>query len=189
MRPISSLTSIQILLGAAFAATVIALIMGSTNATALTTVCGLAIIALILLVVLPSLTNTSRIKLGVTGFEIQRLADAVDRQGKTINEQEERLIEQQKIINDLVTYSLSEDAYNILWRIKNTPEYIYRDDKNVQRWANTLLDHGYIEPVMPGFRLVFDDYMKDRNLVGLAKPTPAGDFMIKLRGKPAFADF
>jgi hypothetical protein len=168
---------------------VIGLVVGLGNPAALTGVCVLSVAALVL-ILLPGISN---IKLSLKGFEIQKLAETVDshektlkQQASTINRQEEQITEQQKIINELVKYSLSEDVYSILWRLRNTKEYKYSDTETVKRWCNTLLDHGYIEPVNRAYTLSFDAYLNQKNLVELAKPAPAGEFMIQLRGKALF---
>jgi hypothetical protein len=106
----------------------------------------------------------------------------------TLKEQElikKEQAEQQENIKKIVIYSLGQFPFEMLLALKYNMEYIYTDGENMRRWANTLLDNGYIEPKTSGGSLEFNPEMNGRNLVDLAKPTPAGDFLISLRQDPS----
>ena len=79
----------------------------------------------------------------VAGIDLRRAVASVE---KDISQHEERLNTQQRLINDLVIYSLAAQPYEVLWRLANTSEYIYKNTENVRRWMNVLLDNGLIEP-------------------------------------------
>jgi hypothetical protein len=115
---------------------------------------------------------------------IQPIQEEVKDQKTKVNQQEKTIQQQQQIINDLVVYSLAAQPYEILWRLANTPQYIYHNTDNVRRWMNVLLDNGFIELKAPGGWLEFNDTMDGKNLVDSSKPTPAGHFLISLRGHP-----
>lgn len=189
--PAFPITRLGYLFATICALSVVGLLFGWGSASALVTVTVVTAGALLLMTVLPQLSS---FKFGPTGVEatvqqiienkITPITNQVEEQKVRVNKQGEVLAEQQKIINDLVVYSLAEQPYEILWRLMHTPEYIYRDTDNMRRWLNTLLDSGYIEPKSPGGWLEFNAQKEGSNLVELAKPTPAGEFLISLRQKP-----
>ncbi len=100
-----------------------------------------------------------------------------------IKVQEQQISDQQDIINKLVIYSLGNPPYILLWDLQNKPLLEYKNDDTFRRWMNVLLDHGYIQPKEQDW-LKFDEELAGKNLVEIAKPTPAGQFLLRLRGTP-----
>jgi len=100
-----------------------------------------------------------------------------------VKEQEQRIEEQQEIINKLVLYSLSASNYLHLWHIGKSKEYNYRNERWFQRQMDFLNDNGLIQPRSTPF-LSFGPDLDGRNLVEVAKLTPIGEFLVQLRGEP-----
>jgi hypothetical protein len=121
----------------------------------------------------------------IFGTEIEFLNTRMEEQEQQTKRQWDTISEQQKIINKLVVYSLCEQAYIILWILDQGPEFIYRNTENFRRWMYVLLDGGFIQPKGDRGWLEFGDGTEGRNLVELAKATPAGQFLISLRGEPS----
>ncbi len=113
----------------------------------------------------------------ILGLKFELLENTVKNQGDDI-------LNQQKIVNMLVIYSLCDQAYKILHSLSSMPEYIYHNDENFRRWMYVLLDGGLIEPKYKGGWLKFDDSLDNKNMVESMKPTPAGELLISLRGAP-----
>jgi hypothetical protein len=164
------------------------LILSWGSATALGPVCIVSVGALLVILVMSRNVEMFKVSSLAGGIEFRRLTQTVENQGAAIKTQSATIEGQRDTINKLVTYSLSEDVYNILWRLKNTEEWKYEDDEQQKRWCNTLLDHGYIQPKKPDYILRFGHSLRGKNLVDFAKPTPAGDFLIQLRGKAIFGE-
>jgi hypothetical protein len=120
----------------------------------------------------------------VFGLKFELLQKAVENQGEETKRQWDAISKQQEIVNMLVIYSLCDQAYHILYGISSMPEYKYHNDDNFRRWMYVLLDTGLIEPKSPGGWLNFDASLDEKNMVEFAKPTPAGEFLISLRGAP-----
>jgi hypothetical protein len=157
------------------AAGVIGILFGLGNSGALVSVTSLAILALVLIAALPLMVS---FELSFKGLKA-KLRDL----GITVKDQGDAISKQQEIINDLVVYSLATQPYEILRALKTQKEYIYHDSENNRRWANVLLDNGFIEPKPPETWLQFDTGYNQRNLVDIAKPTPAGEFLVDQREK------
>jgi hypothetical protein len=102
---------------------------------------------------------------------------------RKLDELTEKLDEQQEIINKLVVYSMSASIYRHLWHIAHSPEYLYRNEPWFQRQMYFLSDNGFIQPTMSPF-LSFDHTLEGRNLAAVSKPTPIGEFLVRLRGEP-----
>jgi hypothetical protein len=100
-----------------------------------------------------------------------------------VEQQDEKLADQQEVIRQLVIYSLSESNYIHLWHIHGSEEYLYRNEEWFRRQMYFLSDNGYLQPRHASF-LVFDETIDGRNLVEIAKLTPVGEFLVRLRGKP-----
>jgi hypothetical protein len=97
-----------------------------------------------------------------------------------------KIEDQQKIANQLLIYSLAELPYRILWKLGHTDQYReYRFDKSgeMPRWMNLLHDNGLIQPKGEDY-IVVDGLQHGSDLVSLFKPTPAGEFLMTLRGEP-----
>ena len=155
--------------------------------TALTAVMTLTAVALIVVARLDTITMfsgaglTAQMQAAIQA-KIEPIQEEVNDQKTKVYKQEQKIEHQQQIINDLVIYSLAAQPYEILWRLASTPEYIYKNTDNVRRWMNTLLDSGFIQPKKDGGWLEFNDKMHGTNLVEIAKPTPAGNSLLSLRG-------
>ena len=118
------------------------------------------------------------------GTEFEFLQEKVETQEKQIQDQQGIIDDQQEIINKLVIYSLGEPIYVILWDLQNSASLLYRNDDNFRRWMYVLLDNGYIQPKEPLTWLEFNEKAEGKNLVEMARPTPAAQFLFKLRGDP-----
>ena len=97
-----------------------------------------------------------------------------------------KIEDQQRITNQLVIYSLAELPYRILWKLGHTDHYReYRFDNlgEMPRWINLLYDNGLIQPRGQNY-IVVDSLQNGIELVSLFKPTPAGEFLMTLRGEP-----
>lgn len=109
-------------------------------------------------------------------FQVQELR-------KEVVKQEAKLEQQEDTIKQLVIFSLSSACYYHLWHIQNTPEYLYHDEDWFRRQMHFLSDNGYIQPSTEPF-LIFDQKLDGKNLVEVAKLTPVGEFLLRLRGIP-----
>jgi hypothetical protein len=127
------------------------------------------------------------ISLRLGQFQVHRKLDQLTVQGHELREeikhQEERLGEQQEIINKLVVYSMSASIYRHLWHIARSPEYLYRNEPWFQRQMYFLSDNGFVQPTVSPF-LIFDQTLEGKNLAAVSKPTPIGEFLVRLRGEP-----
>jgi hypothetical protein len=132
--------------------------------------------ALILTALLPKLSEFE--------FGPKRIRAKLQQIERQVGDNKEKLEQQQKVINDLVIYSLSQMPYNVLWKATKTPEYIYHNTDDMRRWCYVLLDNGFIELKGKEAWLVFDEKMEGRNLAEIVTLTPAGEFMSSLRGPP-----
>jgi hypothetical protein len=120
----------------------------------------------------------------IFGMKFELLQKRVEGQSEETKRQWDAISEQQEIVNKLVIYSLCDQAYNILHGLSNMSEYMYHNDDDFRRWMYVLLDGGLIEPKSQGGWLKFDAALDKRNMVEFVKPTPAGEFLISLRGEP-----
>jgi hypothetical protein len=93
------------------------------------------------------------------------------------------VVKHEDLLRELVIYSVSEACYKHLWWIAKSPEYKFWNNDPMARQMYFLSDNGLIQPRFSGF-LNFDQEMDQKNLVDLAKLTPAGEFLIQLRGAP-----
>lgn len=146
--------------------------------------------ALLLVGILP---NVTKLKFGPQGIDatIDRLKGEVEEQRLKVtetsaktSETSEKLKQQQKIVNDLVIYSVAAQPYKALWDLAHLSEYKYDNTDNFRRWMYFLLDNGLIQPKTPNGWLDFNEQLQGRNLAELAKPTPAGDLLMALRREP-----
>ena len=116
-------------------------------------------------------------------IEVQKLHERVDNQQKAISAQEQKLEEQQHVINQLVTYSMAEYIFKHLRYIyfgqkkkQGYPaEYLYRKNDSFEHDMRFLRDHGYIEFLHVG------GLADGVNLIDVVKLTPVGAFYVKLR--------
>jgi hypothetical protein len=133
------------------------------------------------------LTKGREIFVRLGPFEINRKLDELTAQGhelrKEIDEQQQKLEQQQELINKLVVYSMSASIYRHLWHIARSPEYLYHNEPWFQRQMYFLSDNGFIQPRASTF-LVFDQALEGRNLGEVSKLTPIGEFLLELRGEP-----
>ena len=129
--------------------------------------------------------NVTTLRIG--DMEIHRDIAKLAEQGQElkieVREHEQKIEQQQEIINQLVMFSMSASIYLHLWQIHNSKEYLYRNQEYFRRQMYYLSDNGYIQPKSSAF-LIFDDNLDGKNLIDVAKLTPVGEFLVSLRGVP-----
>jgi hypothetical protein len=98
---------------------------------------------------------------------------------KTIEEQEEVIAQQRKIIDDLVVFKMAWFLFDLLKGIyyaqKKNEEYPFSKDKDHIKNLTFLRDNGYIEII--GIRKLSDN----DNLARLIKLTPIGSAYVEIR--------
>ncbi len=148
-----------------FAAALFGLLFSSADKTALVTVAAITAGGLLLVAALPQLSEFSIGLKGVTA-KLAQVQDKVD--------------EQQRLINQLVHYSMSASIFHHLCGIALLHRYNYSNDEPSRREMYFLRDHGFIKPKPPLDFLVFEN-LNGRNLVEVAEPTEIGWLCVKLR--------
>ncbi len=166
------------------AASVLGMTLGWGSTAGLAPVALVSLGGMLLLPILPYLESFDVSPKGIKA-QIRVVKIQLNEQAKEQELIKKEQAEQQEIIKKIVIYSLGQFPFEMLLALKYNMEYIYIDSENMRRWANTLLDNGYIEPKISDGSLEFNPEMNGRNLVDLAKPTPAGDFLISLRQDPS----
>jgi hypothetical protein len=140
----------------------IGLFLSPADKTIFVTIVAITMGGLLLVATLPRLSEFSITLKGVTA-KLDKVKDTVD--------------EQQRLINQLVYYSMSASVFRHLCGIALLHEYKYNNkDEHFRREMYFLRDHGFIRPNF----LVFEE-LHGRNLVELAEPTEIGWTIIKLR--------
>jgi hypothetical protein len=103
--------------------------------------------------------------------------------------QKNKLDDQEEIIRQLVVYSMSSMIYTHLRHLRDGRisrsegrpyEYHYRNNPPFQREMYYLRDNGFIQPVGQGY-LDFNEFIDGKDLIDMAKPTPIGEYYVKLR--------
>ena len=103
--------------------------------------------------------------------------------------QENKLDDQEEIIRQLVVFSMSSMIYTHLRQIRTGRiarnegrlyEYRYRNNPPFQREMYYLRDNGFIQPIDEG-HLDFDSHIDGHDLIDIAKPTPIGEYYVRLR--------
>jgi hypothetical protein len=161
---------LQYLIGGLFALGFLAALLGllflSADTTAVVTVVAVTVGGLILLAVLPKLVEFS---IGLKGVTAK------------LTQVEEKVEEQQKLINRLVETSMSLSAFRHLAGITILYEYKYWQDERVgelfRREYYYLKDRGFIGPET----LEFFEGLNNTNMAGKAIPTEIGRIYITLR--------
>lgn len=115
----------------AFVTALVALLISPTDKTAFVTVIIVATGGLVLVAALPQLSEFSVGLKGVTA-KLARVEDKVD--------------EQQRLINELVHYSMSASVFHHLCGIAILHTYEYSNDESSRREMYFLRDHGFIKP-------------------------------------------
>lgn len=127
------------------------------------------------------LARIEEIQIGEFKAKLRRVEEVQKEQQKVIDSQQET-------INQLVIYSLGYHPYLFLWRIGKERYLEYqKNNDGFKRCLYVLLDNGYIKPKNLEDFLRFDnsDCFKDKeNMANRIEPTPAGWFLLDLRGKP-----
>lgn len=108
------------------------------------------------------------------------LLDKIEKQKDKIEQNEIKLDEQQKIINELVKYSMSASIFHHLCGIALLKVYVYRDNEYFRREMYFLRDNGFIMPKALGF-VDFNSGINNSNLVENVTLTPIGKTCIRLR--------
>ena len=161
---------LQYLIGGLFALGFLAALLGllflSADTTAVVTVVAVTVGGLILLAVLPKLVEFS---IGLKGVTAK------------LTQVEEKVEEQQKLINRLVETSMSLSAFRHLSGITILREYKYWQDERVgelfRREYYYLKDRGFIGPET----LEFFEELNNTNMAEKAIPTEIGRIYITLR--------
>ncbi len=183
-QPLSGITSQQalgLLFGVAFAAALAGLFWTADGRSAFAAVAVAMAGAIIVVAILP---NVEEFAIGPKGVnaKLRRVEEHLERQSGA-------LAQQQRIINDLVIYSLAAQPYDILHRIEDGVEFLYdhySPNEDHRRWAYALLDGGLIEPRRERSEwLQFDQNFHRRNISEFAKTTPAGHILVSVREKRA----
>ena len=97
---------------------------------------------------------------------------------------------QQQWIENIVKYSLSELIYrDLLWKIGNNKEVIYKHNSDGARWLQLLFDHGLLEAKDKEYYKNWKPFeeLEGKNLSEIFAPTPAAVSIMHLRGEPAQA--
>jgi len=128
------------------------------------------------LAALPWLSEIIRMaKIG--GLEVEFLHRQVELQAKELDRQ-------QRIIQDLVVFSMSASIFDHLralyHRKRHGEEYLYRNNPPFQREMYYLRDNGYIRPVRESF-IDFGSHLDGRDLVQELDLTPIGNFYVEER--------
>jgi hypothetical protein len=161
---------LQYLIGGLFALGFLAALLGllflSADTTAVVTVVAITVGGLILLAVLPKLVEFT---IGLKGVTAK------------LTQVEEKVEEQQKLINRLVETSMSLSAFRHLAGITILYEYKYWQDERVgelfRREFYYLKDRGFIGPET----LEFFEGLSNTNMAEKAIPTEIGRIYITLR--------
>lgn len=161
---------LQYLIGGLFALGFLAALLGllflSADTTAVVTVVAVTVGGLILLAVLPQLTEFT---IGLKGVTAK------------LTQVEEKVEEQQKLINRLVETSMSLSAFRHLAGITILRKYKYRQNEEVdelfQREFYYLKNRGFIGPET----LEFFEGLNNTNMAEKAIPTEIGRIYITLR--------
>ncbi len=138
------------------------------------------IVALVVLAALPWLASVvESVELpGLGSLRLREVQDKVQRQQEQLGAQERKLNDQQKIITQLVLYSMSWYLFDLLanlyHRARTGEEYLYRSGA-MDRDLRFLRDHGYL------VHFTITDLRDGENLVGKVQLTPVGNFLVELR--------
>lgn len=117
----------------------------------------------------------------------EEIKGTIVNQIQEIEKQKEQINSQQKIINNLVIFSMSSFIFKHLSNIyhrknsKQKQEYLYHDNEAMRREMYYLSDNGFIEPTNNSQPLGFDRSLDGKDLVEIVKLTPIGNFLVELR--------
>jgi hypothetical protein len=140
---------------------------------------GLGLLIIFILPWIVLAVPLSEIELLGVKMKVTQLADEQRQHGEVLTQQSQTLADHGKIINDLVTYSMSASIFTHLCGIGLLKEYGYEDNESNRREFYFLMDNGFIEPKLGGF-LEFNN-RTPHNVCEIATPTPIGWQCIKLR--------
>jgi len=92
---------------------------------------------------------------------------------------------QQTIINNLIVYSLAEVIYReLVWKIGRGQEVRCDQTPDQQRWLTLLFDHGLLTAKNWSNWTPFNKIQVGTNLSEIFELSPAGEYLIELRGPP-----
>jgi Predicted nucleotide-binding protein containing TIR-like domain len=111
---------------------------------------------------------------------VARLAGDVEAQKQKAKEQDTRLDEQSRLIEDLVKYAMSASIFHHLAGIVLLKDYRYHNTDPNRREFYFLRDAGFIKPKVGDF-IDFDANLDGVNIAERAEPTPIGYVCVKLR--------
>jgi len=124
------------------------------------------------------------IALAMLNFFLQQRMRKQEEQGRQtaqqLNQQGERIAEQQNLINTLVAYTMSSSVFRHLAGIALLKTYNLRFGEANRREMYFLRDHGFIQP-RDGSFVDFVDDGREYNVAGMAATTPVGELYVKLR--------
>lgn len=106
---------------------------------------------------------------------LQRSVKHIDILGNKVEFLETEVNKQQRLINDLVIYSISSSLFGILSHLYHQMEYKYHSNEGSKRALRFLRDNGYLHY----FR--FDKLQDGQNIVGTLYLTPAGELLVQER--------
>ena len=133
-------------------------------------------------IVVALISLAGSIGLAVLNHLLQQRVRAQEERGQQtqeqVKEQGEQLADQQKLINTLVTYTMSASIFRHLCGITLLKTYNLDFHETNQRELYFLRDHGFIQPRHERF-LDFSD--GTHNVAEMAAPTPIGRFYVSLR--------
>ena len=164
--------SVLILFALGFCAAMFGILVDRVNTTAFATITTITTGGIILLITsLAPPLFLRRVKIGPIEAELFEL--------------KKDLASQQQTINKLVIYSLAEIIYReLLWKIGNNVEINCDRTADQQRWLTLLFDHGLLQAKDLRRWTPFDQIPEGQNLSDIFKPTPAAEYLMKLRGAP-----
>jgi hypothetical protein len=106
---------------------------------------------------------------------VQRSIKTIDILGNRVEFLETEVNKQQRLIHDLVIFSISASLVDMLSHLYHRQEYTYHANEGFQRNLRFLRNHGYIHY----FR--FDALHDGQDLVGTLRLTPAGELLVQER--------
>jgi hypothetical protein len=122
------------------------------------------------------------------GFSEAKANKQLQEVKEQVSRQDQKIEEQQNIINELVVFSMSQPIFKHLRdfhynQVNGGIEYLFDNTHDFKRDLTYLRDHGFIESKDPGQYLNIDALYQGQNLSDVMKLTPAGEFYVNMREK------
>jgi hypothetical protein len=115
-----------------------------------------------------------------TDAQVRALKREQDQQQIRVDEQQQLVQKQQRMIDELVKYAMSASIFRHLCGVALLKEYKYDHSDGNRREFYFLRDAGYIKPRFDGF-IEFNGGLHGKNAAEIAEPTPIGKLCVKLR--------